>query len=638
MSNLNKVYLDFETYSEADLKSVGAYKYAEDSSTEILLVGFAIGDSQVQVVEPGDPILQKVFDVVKNGAIIVAHNAPFERLIWRHVGEKLGWPKIKDHQWSCTAARGRALSLPGSLEDMALALGLIKQKNKSGTFLINKFSKPTKTGRKFLKDFPEDAKAFQTYCQDDVYVCIELDNKLPDLSIGEQKVFLHDLIVNDRGIPVDVDLLHKSAKIIEKLEQHFENESLRVAGIRATQRNKVLEWLKNKGLELEDLQAATVEKSILRTDLSSEVQEFLELRYESSRVGLKKNKKMLELVCKDKTIKGSFLYHSATTGRYGARGVQVQNFGKADSDEMQEKVISLLNQENAENLLHHYPRPLSAISKCMRGFIKAPEGNKFLIVDYSSIEARVLAWLADENFLLDSYKRNEDVYVKMASSIYKCNPSEINSSKRFFGKQVILGAGYGMGPTRFKDRCADFGVVITFKEAQGIINLYRESVPNIGSYWQKVNLACIKAIQTKKTIVDGKCTFFVDEDFLYIQLPSGRKLAFYEPVIQPNDWGKLEFKFTGFFNGKKTSESSWGGLITQNICQAVARDLLCHGMLVAEENGYPIVLHCHDEAVAMIPSNIGSVGDYIDQLCALPNWAQGLPLNAEGETSYRYKK
>jgi len=638
MSNLNKVYLDFETYSEADLKNVGAYKYAEDSSTEILLVGFAINNSQVQVVEPGNSNLQKVFEAVKNGFTIVAHNAPFERLIWKHVGEKLGWPKIKDHQWSCTAARGRALGLPGSLEDMAIALNLMQQKNKSGTLLINKFSKPNKTGRKFLKDFPEDYKNFKTYCQDDIYVCIELDKKLPDLSLYEKKVFLHDFIVNDRGIPVDVNLLHKSAKIIAELEQHFENESLRVAGIRATQRNKVLEWLKNKGLELEDLQAATVEKASLQPDLNPEVKEFLELRYESSRVGLKKNKKMLELVCKDATIKGSFLYHSATTGRYGARGVQVQNFGKADSDKMQENVLYLLDQGNAKEFLEKYPRPLTAISKCMRGFIKAIPDNKFLIVDYSSIEARVLAWLADENFLLDSYKRNEDVYVKMASSIYKCDPLEINPSKRFFGKQVILGAGYGMGPTRFKERCADFGVTISFKEAQEIINLYRESVPNIESYWQKINLACIKAIQMKKSISEGKCTFFVEGDFLYIQLPSGRRLAFYEPVIQPNDWGKLEFKFTGFFNGKKTSESSWGGLITQNICQAVARDLLCHGMLIAEENGYPIVLHCHDEAVAMIPSNVGSVGDYIDQLCTLPNWAQGLPLNAEGETSYRYKK
>ena len=266
--------------------------------------------------------------------------------------------------------------------------------------------------------------------------------------------------------------------MIADLEEHFENESLRVAGVRATQRNKVIEWLQENGLVLDNLQAKTVEDSIHREDLTPLVKEFLELRYESSRVGTKKNKKMLELVCSDETIKGSFLYHSATTGRYGAKGVQVQNFGKADSDEMQETVLNLLATSDAKEFMAKYPRPLTAISKCMRGFIKAPEGYKFEIADYSSIEARVLAWLANEKFLLEAYEKGEDVYKKMAASIYGCGIDEIDSYKRFFGKQVILGAGYSMGPKRFRDRCKDFNVDIPASEATRIINLYRESVPN----------------------------------------------------------------------------------------------------------------------------------------------------------------
>jgi DNA polymerase len=633
-----RVYLDFETYSEKNLKDVGAYRYAEDSSTEILLIGFAIGAHPVRVCEPGDSALQELFDAIESGATIVAHNAPFERLICRHVGLRTGWPKIKDTQWNCTAARGRALGLPGSLEDMAIALKLMKQKNKAGSALITKYCKPAKAGRRNIKDNRDDYIAFQQYCLDDVDVAREIDRTLPELTDYERKVFLHDLNVNDRGIPVDVPLLHKAAKIIADLEAHFENESLRVAGVRATQRDKVIEWLGQHDLVLDNLQAKTVEDAMLLPDLNPVVKEFLELRYESSRVGTKKNKKMLELVCSDETIKGSFLYHSATTGRYGAKGVQVQNFGKADSDAMQDKVLHLIDTADAETFLKEFPRPLTAISKCMRGFIKATPGQRLLIADYSSIEARVLAWLANETFLLEAYEQGEDVYKKMAASIYGCTIEEVDSHKRFFGKQVILGAGYSMGPKRFRDRCKDFGVIIPASEATRIIDLYRESVPKISSYWKRVDLAAIKAVSTGQPVKAGKCVFRIEKDFLKIDLPSGRSLSFYQPRLTQTDWGTPKVEFTGFFNGKAVPEGLYGGLITQNICQAVARDLLCNGMLESEENGYSIILHCHDEAVAMVKDRIGSIGDFMDQLCRLPKWAEGLPLAAEGEETPRYKK
>lgn len=632
-----KVFLDFETYSDLSIKDVGSYRYALDPSTEIMLIGFAIGESPVKVVPPGDSQLSELFNAIQSGAAIVAHNAPFERLIWRHCGEYLGWPKVKDAQWSCTAARGRALGLPGSLEDMAIALSLQKQKNKLGAALILKYCKPHRGVRKQIVDYPEDYELFCQYCGDDVDATRALDKVLPELSEEEHKVFLHDLIVNDRGIPLDVPLLYKAEKIIADLEKHYEEESLRVAGLKATQRDKVLDWLSQHGLKLENLQAKTVEDAMKLEGLHDKVREFLEIRYEASRVGLKKNKKMLELVCPDGTIKGSFLYHSATTGRYGARGVQVQNFGKADK-KFQSKVLDLLHTGTAQDFLSEFPRPLTAISKSMRGFIKAPEGFRFLIVDYSSIEARVLAWLADEEFILEAYIRGEDVYKKMASSIYGCSQEEVDEHKRFFGKQVVLGAGYSMGAQRFRDRCKDFGVEIPASESHRIIDLYRESVPNIVAYWKRVTVAATKALSTRKAVTTGKCNFFTEGQYLKIQLPSGRCLAFYEPRIVTSDYGTPKIEYTGFFNGKAVADSLYGGLITQNICQAVARDLLCSGMLKAEEEGYPIVLHCHDEAVAMLPNGVGSVGDYIDQLCTLPSWAKGLPLAAEGSEDTRYKK
>ena len=634
---MTRVYLDFETYSTVDIKTVGSYRYAEDISTEIILVGYAIDDSPVIVCTTHSPEIQTLLKVI-SGATVVAHNINFERLIWKNCGKKLGWPSIQDSQWSCTAARGRVVSLPGALADMAIALGLRNLKSKTGTALIAKYCKPGKKGRQYLLGNPEDYEAFKLYCRIDVEVSRELDKVLPELIPFEQKVFLHDLIVNDRGIPLDVLLLHKTTQIVSELERHFENKSLAIAGIKATQRNKVLEWLTENGLVLDNLQAGTVEEAITREDLSPIVKQFLEVRYESSRVGLKKIKKMLQVVCADNTAKGSFLYHSATTGRWGSKGIQLQNLGKPKDDVTQDKVLNLLANGTSSDMLKEFTRPMTAISQSMRGFIKANPGYKFLIVDYSSIEARVLSWLADEETLLKVYREGGDVYKTMASSIYNVPVSEITSQQRFMGKTSILGCGYGLGPKRFIESCRLMGVDIHLKEATRIIELYRESVPHITNYWTRMNLAAIKAVATRKPVKQGKCMFEVKNNFLHVFLPSGRAISYFEPRVEQNNWGKPSLVFSGFFNGKKSEEHSWGGLLVQNICQAVARDLLAVGMLTAEDNGYPICLTVHDELVTHIPEDVGSVYDFIEQVCKLPDWAKGLPLDGEGEACYRYKK
>jgi len=637
---MGNVYLDFETFSEIDLKLVGAYKYSEHLSTEILLVGFAIDDQPTIVVEPHDPLINELLNAIKNEAVIIAHNIGFEFPIWNNVGvKKYGWKPIPIPQFRCTAARARAMALPNSLEHLAIALDLPILKDKAGDALIAKYSKLDRKGnRHYLHENPDDMVAFKNYCGRDVDVEKQIDQIIPHLSPYELDVFHHDMLVNQRGIPLDVDCLHKSQQIIGELEQHFENESLKIAGFKATQRNKVLEWLETKNVKLPNLLVETVELALQNPNIDDEVKTFLELRYESSRVGTKKSKKMLEMMCDNGSIKGSLLYHSATTGRWGSRGVQFQNMARPDSKEQQSNVINIIKNGTADDLLKQYPRPLSAISKSMRGFVKANDGHRFLVADFSNIEARVLAWLADEQSLMNTYKAKGDVYKQMASKIYNVEISNVTPAQRRIGKITILGAGYGMGHKKFHIDCETNQLGITLDEAKNIIDLYRENVPNIVKFWEQANKAAILAVAHNKTITINKCKFYVEGKFLHIELPSTRKLAFYEPRLVVNQWDKPQIEFTEFFNGKKTPKTLYGGLIVQNISQATARDMLVNGMMTAEKNGYPVHFHVHDECIAMLPNHIGSIGDFMEQLTTVPCWAPNFPLESEGYESDRFQK
>lgn len=635
-----KIHLDFETYSDLDIKEVGAHKYAEHFSSEILLVGFSIGDSPVKVIEPNDPQIEELLTAVREGGLVFAHNANFEKVIWDTIGVKrLGWPPVITNKWRCTAARARALALPASLADLAVALGLPIEKDKAGDALIKKYCGLNRKGeRVFLHDNQEDFQAFKNYCKRDVEVEIEIDKVIPELSEYELGVFHHDMEVNSRGIPIDLKTLNNAQTIIAELEQHFEDQAMVLAGVKPSKRVAVLEWLSSNGLELPDLTVETVEQAILRSDITEEVKQFLEVRYEASRVGTKKAKKMYEMVCEDGTIKGSLMYHAATTGRWSSKGVQLQNMGKPETQAMQDTVIDILANGTTADMLAAFPRPLSAISKSMRGFIRAPEGYRFLIADFSSIEARVLAWLADEPLLMETYKAGGDVYKEMAGKIYGISPKEVNTKQRKVGKVTVLGCGYGMGFKKFHADCETNQLGIALDEAKEIVELYRENVPNISNYWNDNNIGVIKAIATGKRITVGRCTFFTEGDFLYFELPSGRRLGFYEPRVEVNEWGKPQAVVTKFIGGKKFPERLWGGIITQNLCQATARDMLVNGMMTAESNGYEVRFHVHDECIAMLPNQTGSIGDFMDQLTTTPSWAKDFPLASEGFEAPTYRK
>jgi DNA polymerase len=655
-----KAHLDFESYSEANLPSVGHFRYCEDKSTEVLIAAYRIDDGPVEGVDLSHPDalkrLQRLFHAVAQGATICSHNAQFERRLWeKHLSH---WPvKPKPSQWSCTSARASAMSLPSSLESVGVALGLENIKDPIGKQLIQKFSNPQKDGSRIRpKDDPQAFKRFIEYCKQDTIVEWGIDQLLPELTPEEQRVFQLDYKINDAGVPLDIPLIHTAIEFIEKTTKALEKKAIKLTGVKTSQRDKLLEWVQDQGATMETMQAAEVERAIADPTTPPKVRHILENRMECTRAGTKKLKTMLNCMSLDGRVRGAFWYSSASTGRWGATRVQFHNFQKPDDNYPQNDVISLL-QNNGLDLL--YDRPLTAIAKSIRGFIKVPNDKEMSIADYAAIEARALAWLADEKFMLEAFRNGEDVYIIMASKIFHVPYDKVDKAQRFFGKQTVLGAGYGMGIPKFIATCARFGVTITEKEAKRAINGYRQSVPKIagspdanghlkGGLWNDVEKACIRAVLNGKSqsLCDGKLTIFVDTlangfEVLYIVLPSGRRLCYPQPRVENMEkWGKLRptLIFKSLHRYMWVDEETYGGKLVENIVQAMTRDLLAEGMLSVDKAGFDIILHVHDEVGAETDVGEVSVKEFEKLVCTTGKWSKTLPVTAEGKKVQRYCK
>jgi len=646
-------HLDFETYSEADIKTVGAFRYAEDPSTEILIVGFALTDDDpVITIDMSDPKalykLEPLFDYIRRGGVVAAHNSQFERVIWEKVGvPRHGFPVTpKALKWDCTAARAATLSIPRSLEGASVALGLGVTKDPKGAALIQKFSKPGKNGRTYPADAPEDFREFMSYCEQDVVVERELDAILPPLNKLERKVFALDYRINDRGVPIDVPLIKKALSFIDSWSKRLTDKAIDLTGLKPTQRDKMLAWLQGQGVKIKTLQAAEVERVIEDPDLDPKIRALLKSRIELARAGTKKLKTMLDCASPDGRVRGSFWYHSATTGRWGSGGVQFHNLKRPDPGFNQTETLELLDAEALE-LFHE--QPLSAIANSVRGFVKAEEGKDFLIADYAAIEARGLAWIADEQWLLQDFLNGVDAYKSMASRIYKIPYEDIDSDLRFFGKQVVLGAGYGMGPPRFQQQCEQYGQPISLPEAKHIIKAYRDSVPKIKKFWKTIELAARKAILNPGhpvSFANRRLCFEMEElsngfEVLFLTLPSGRRIAYPEARVEMREkWGQLQptVIFKTYYRGMWVDEETYGGKITENAVQAISRDILAEGLLEAELSGFPVVIHVHDEGGSEVPQGSGTVEEYERLLCTVRPWASDFPLKAEGMRVVRYQK
>ena len=641
------LHLDFETYSDRDLKVCGAFRYAEDPATEALILGWAIGDDDPIAVDLTLPDamtrLAPVFEWIASGRRVIAHNSQFERLIWEKVCRFPVNPEPR--QWDCTAARARMLAIPGSLDGAANALGVLQTKDKRGADLINLFCKPQpKTGIRILPHHrPDDFAAFMEYCRQDVVVEQELDRILPPLSSVEAEAFALDYKINDRGMPVNLERVKAADGFVQEYSETLMKRAVEISGCRPTQREKTLAFLSGQGIDLPNLQAATVEELALRPGLPPHLVELLDSRIELSRAGTKKLRAIQDCVSLDGRVRGGFLFSAASTRRWSSTGVQMHNLQKPEGESNPEVALSLLDYD-PRDLALMFNRPLTVIAQSIRGFFESDE--HFLVSDYASVEPRGLAWSANEDWMLTAYHEKQDAYKIAAGRVYGVPADQVDKNQRFMGKQLVLGCGYGMGAPRFAQTCAKFGRVLTDQEAVEAVAGYRASVPAIVAFWKDVEMACIRALRRWKPIECGRYTMrpeILPNGFkvLFVDMPSG-SIAYPAPFLGEDEtpWGDTRATFN-FWTPWKTAwvpTDTFGGSLVENIIQALTRDILRDGMIAADKAGFAITGHCHDEAIAEGRDNKEDLREFERLLCQSSEWAVKFPIEMESYASRTYKK
>lgn len=668
-------HLDYETFSLIDLTEVGAGRYAADPSTEILMFAISCGDEGPYLwVNPkhdplgvlthprARPMLAKA---IKDRAIIWAHNAQFECFISTYrLGLDVGLPVPDINLWRCTAAMARTAGLPSHLEEVAELLGGAK-KDPEGKALIKKFSMPQpRTGKRILpeEDFPAFIR-FAEYCLQDVRAERDVHRKLKpfELKGAMLESFQFDMLVNHRGLPVNVAALRNAQKILDeviaKVTLAFEKGT---GGLRPTQREATKDLLATLGVEMDNMQEDTVKDTLvsLRGKAAKYANHYakplaiLELYSVVQYAAAKKVYTMLACVGPhDNMVRGTLMWYGAGTGRWSGRTVQPQNFKKPTLKQMDLAYEMICNGCTADDLNLLWGNALEVIASCIRHFIQDTKGGAMIDADYNAIEARIVVWLAGQDNVVQMYRDGRDLYKYMAGRVYgKAEESIVNpSDERELGKRCILGCGYQMGPPKFRKTCADqYDIHISEELAEQAVEAYRTLCDKVVGLWSLCDKAARAAVAKPGAIFEtganGKLRFQVRKvagiDFLFMRLPSGREIAYPRPMIEKvrsGGYDREQVTYYGNIKGKIWGRvSMYGGKWVENATQGVAFDIMSIGAVNATKRGHVIWTLIHDQA----PSQKGtkSVKDYVAALTDLPSWAAGLPIKAEGREIPYYKK
>jgi len=622
------LFTDTETFSTTDIKKAGAVRYTEEA--EMILAGFKLGE-QYSVWDYNDNTSLPSFALehIHNGGIVCAHNALFDYCVLKEHIPELSITQMIDTQAMCAAH-----ALPLSLEKAGEVLSLHpdKQKLKDGKRLVRKFCIPRKPSkydpstRVCKADAPEDWEKFKgEYLRLDVEAMEEVYRLLPPLTDKEQQVWVDTQKVNLLGVPIDMKTVNL---IIEKLDALIDEESskfIRVTGLYPTQRDRILEWVAKQGVLLPNLQAATVKELLDNPDANPLVKQALAIRADVSHMSFKKYPAMATTVCQDGTVKGTLMYHIAGTGRFGGRLIQTQNLTKGNID-----------AEQAVEEIKAGKFSIELVKSAVRGMIHHPEG--LTIVDYSGIEARVVQFVAQDEEALEVFRQGLDPYKWMAQRIYGVEYGEVTSKQRFTGKQAILGLGYQMSAKKFVSMVESYGEEISSREATLAVKTYRSTHRKLTGFWVSINRGAVMALQRPNKLikVNKYVSFLLEGRFLYMVLPSGRRLAYYQPKLESSSWGDQTFSYLSMNEKHQYVRThTYGGKLTENLVQAFARDLLTEAITLLLSKGYRVITHIHDEIVVL---GMDSLDEITELMCIVPEWAEGLPLAAEGFTSTRFKK
>jgi len=655
------ISIDFETRSECNIYDTGAYTYSRHPSTEILCLAYAhhndfeprlLDKSDILPLDDGEPYMndpglqQRVFgliDHVQSGQMFSAFNSFFEFCIWHNIlVKKYGWPSIAMCRWRDTMAKSCTHALPRALANACKALHTPIQKSEDGRRVMLKVCKPrkpTKSNPNKWHEHPEDYNILYDYCLQDVAAEMSLDRSLPEIPPLEQEIWELDQKINWRGIHIDRDAVDAAIALSEEYSRRLIDELQNVtkgAIDRVSRRKMVMDWIQAKGIPITGYTKQDV-IDLLKMDLPNDVRRVLEIRQQLGKTSIKKYYAMIASLS-DGRIRDTLIYHGASTGRWAGKLVQMHNLPKGSLDNT-DLCIKVMKTGNLDYFEMMYPDVMGAISSCIRGMIIAAPGHDLIIADFASIEARNLVWLAGDIHTVKKFHDGIDLYIDMAQRIYR--KQDITKIERQLGKTTILACGYGMGAAKFKATCAMWGIDISEEFAQRVIDVYREQYKIVKQMWYDQERAAMSAVETGKLVTCGKVKWGVIKEFLYCQLPSGRRLAYPEPIIQPTEtpWGAMKDALTFMTVNAKTNqwvrESTYGGKLTENITQG---DFMAEAMLRLESAGYPLILTVHDEIVAEVAENKGNIVDFINRMEVVPKWAGDCPIAAEGWRGKRYRK
>lgn len=645
MKNLE---IDIETYSSVNLQKSGVYRYVEADDFEILLFGYSIDGGAVMVVDlvSGEKIPKKIIDALTDENITKwAFNAQFERVcLSRYLGYPFGY-YLNPSSWKCSMVWSAYMGLPLSLEGVGAVLGLEKQKLTEGKDLIRYFCvpcTPTKSNGGRTRNLPindeEKWQRFKAYNKRDVETEMQIQQRLIKFPVPEDiwDEYRLDQEINDRGIKVDMDFVKQAIGMDE-----ISHEKLMSAMQQMTELdnpNSVQQmkgWLSENGLETDTLGKKAVAE--LLKDAPEHLAEVLKLRQQLAKSSVKKYTAMENAVCADSRARGMFQFYGANrTGRFAGRLVQLQNLPQNHMPDLKEArgIVKSGVYETLEMLYEDIPDTLSQL---IRTAFVPKDGNKFIVADFSAIEARVLSWLAGEEWRIEVFASGGDIYCASASQMFKVSVEKhgVNGHLRQKGKIAELALGYGGSVGALKAMGA-LEMGLAEEELKPLVNAWRASNPNIVKFWWDVDSVVKKCIKENKSQKTNNIEFHCMSGMLFIVLPSGRQLAYVKPRIGENIFGGESVTYEGVGGTKKWERiESYGPKFVENIVQAISRDILMYAMKTLRT--YNIVAHVHDEVIIEAEPRM-SIDNVCEQMGRVPPWAKGLLLNADGYECDFYKK
>ena len=638
--------IDIETYSDISLPDCGVHRYVASEQFEILLFAYSIDEGEIQVIDlaSGEKMPEEVMDLLMDDSVVkTAFNAAFERTcINRYFGLSLP-PEV----WRCTAVQSAILALPLSLEGVGEALFLDKKKMSEGKELIRFFCMPCKATkanggrtRNLPSDAPEKWEQFKTYCKRDVDVEMQIRKKLKNYPIPdrEQVLYCMDQRINDRGIRVDTQMAGQAIACDLLYKEAAAKRAYELSGLENPNSVSQLKgWLSDKGIEVDSLAKDTVTELVGKTE--GEVSELLKIRLAMSKTSVKKYEAIERAVC-DGRVHGLLQFYGANrTGRWAGRLVQIHNLPQNHMEDL-ELARSLVKEGRFDLVELLYPSTPEVLSELIRTAFVAKPGCRFIISDFSAIEARVLAWMSGEAWRLRVFSTHGKIYEASASAMFGVPIEEIGKTSplRQKGKIAELALGYGgsvgalvsMGATKMG---------LSEEELPDLVSQWRLANPHITEFWWKVDAAAFKAVKERCTVQMDRLLFEYRGGILFIHLPSGRKLSYVKPRLELNRFGREGITYEGVGESKKwTRIETYGPKMVENIVQAVSRDILAEAMLRLEKAGFDIVMHVHDEVVLEVPEGVSSVEEVNELMAVNPSWTMGLPLKAAGFESVFYKK